>query len=464
MNKKYQVFTPFGTVLQMFEYVGYEGEAIIDSKILDLSCGDGAFLCCALKRYIVEAKKKQLTNRIIKEKCNQLFYGFEIDRLMYDKCITNLNDIIANTIGGKIGWDNIKCSDGLNIEISDFDFVFGNPPYISYGEMTKDTREYLKNNFISCKNDRFDYSYAFIEKSISCLKESGKAIVIAPINMYRMKSAKHYREFVADYLVSLYDVSYDNIFSGVLTNPAISLFYKKKINDCFNYYCKGESKVVSNEELLGRLIFKKNDKQGRRFGDYFKVSCAIATLLNKVFILDCNKNGDVIVDNLKLETEVIKNAVSPKLDHFKSPKGIIFPYHFVNGVLTRYSEKEFSKKFPIAYSYLCQHKDELLKRDADATVKWFEYGRSQALIYQNQDKVMVNAIITKNFSTRKIGPNDIPFAGYYIVPKDPNSHSIDEAINILDNENVLSYLQSVGVKMNGNSFRYSPKDLEDYLF
>ena len=41
-RKKYQVFTPEAVVEKMLDLLGYKGELIINKRIIDISCGDGA--------------------------------------------------------------------------------------------------------------------------------------------------------------------------------------------------------------------------------------------------------------------------------------------------------------------------------------------------------------------------------------------------------------------------------------
>ena len=55
-----------------------------------------------------------------------------------------------------------------------FDFIVGNPPYITYQELNTMDRSFLKNNFTSCKKGKFDYCYAFIEKSLLDLKKNDR--------------------------------------------------------------------------------------------------------------------------------------------------------------------------------------------------------------------------------------------------------------------------------------------------
>ena len=76
-----------------------------------------------------------------------------------------------------------------------FDFIVGNPPYITYQELNNLDRIFLKNNFISCKKGKFDYCYAFIEKSLLDLKTTtGKMCYLIPNSIFKNVFAKNLRE------------------------------------------------------------------------------------------------------------------------------------------------------------------------------------------------------------------------------------------------------------------------------
>ena len=91
------------------------------------------------------------------------------------------------------------------------------------------------------------------------------------------------------------------------------------------------------------------DEGERRFGDFYKASNCIATLANKVFILTVNQQGDL---DVSIEPEALRVAKSPKSEQFGMQQKIIFPYHYKDGELQRYSEEELSEKFPKLMIYL----------------------------------------------------------------------------------------------------------------
>ena len=458
-RKKYQVFTPKKTVIRMLDEIGYSGVSIINKTIVDISCGDGAFLKEALKRYIGACKESNVLDKDILKMVNDHIFGYEIDHIFYRECQDNLNSIINKKLrkNRKAIFKNIKNIDGLTIDKMSFDFVVGNPPYLSYKEMDEETRNYLRDNFETCKESKYDYSYAFIEKSINLLKDDGSAIIIAPINMYRIKSGKLMRGFLRNKLIKIIDVTEENIFPGVLTNPVISVFKKNHNENVVEYIKDKSSKTLSVDSFydneLSEVSLKETGK--KRFGDYYSVHNGVATLLNSAFIV--SKDTDI-------EPAILKNACSYRELRYPTGNKMIFPYKCVNGVVSKYTEEEFKALFPKAYKHLLSMKGDLEKRDFDKNAKWFEYGRSQAITSILSDKIMVPAIISETLSPTLLSNKDIVYAGFFIVAKDEKKNSLEEAQKILSDKKLYEYIKQVGVKMNGKSYRYSVKDLENYLF
>ena len=457
VRKKYQVFTPKNTVNDMLDYIGYTGPSIVGKRIIDLSCGDGAFLCLALKRLISECKNQHLPDKIILDICNRSIYGIEIDEKCHSECIKNLNAIIKNVFSKKcIKWKNVINSDGLNFSESGFDFVVGNPPYISYRDMSNQDRDNLREKFESCKSNRFDYSYAFVEKSLSILSDSGVGCIICPINMYKIKSGELIKNIMRPYLSTIVDVTEDNIFPNVLTNPVISVFDKKiKKDDVLLRKKKSKKRTLDRNNFENEIIgFRQSG--AHRFGDFFSVHYGVATLLNEAFL---------VFDDKKIEKDLLKQARSPRFERYGIIANIVFPYIISSNKIKRIKEVDFSKKYPLAYNHLSNYKDKLLIRKSSAGVRWFEYGRTQALESAFVEKIMMPAIMSEGVKPVLLGKNDIVFAGLYVTSKDLINHPISEAYDILSNNMILyNYIKHAGIKMNGGSYRYGPEILENFRY
>lgn len=474
VNTKCQVFTPNRNILQLLDYVGYT-QNLYGKKIAENSCGDGSILAEIVKRYIIDSLNHKLSLDKIKKGLEEDIWGAEIDKIHIGNCKSKL-DTIANEYGLiNINWNIIE-GDFLKQNISNnFDFVIGNPPYISYKELDLADRKYVRENFDSCKTGKFDYCYAFIEASIKSLKGRGKLAYLIPSNIFKNQFALTLRNNILPYLTDIYDFKNQKLFAGKLTASAIIICDMDNHDLIITYHnlCEGKNFIIEKKALKDKWIFKENiDKSYTsgliRFGDYFHTASSIATLLNEVYIISDFVEDDiyVTVKEQKIEKILLREAVSPRSLNYGKREYIIFPYYYTeNGLLQRYSDGEFRTKFPFAVKYLLQFEKKLSDRNSDKGVSWFEYGRSQALLHLNQDKLLLSTLITGKVKVAFLNKDVIPTSGLYIVPKDNQDiYTLKTAMDILCSDLFLEYAKNIGVISNGNSFRISPKDINNFTF
>ena len=195
--KKFQVFTPSQYVEQMLDSVDYQGDIILKKYFLENSVGEGNILLIAVERYIQSAQSADISPRELKKDLEQYFIGYEVDKSVIDSCISNLNNLVLKYGLRDVKWD-IRNEDYLkSISEVQVDYIVGNPPYITYQELLLDQRQYLKSNFFACKIGKFDYCYAFIEKSMRDLsKKSGKMAYLIPNSIFKNVFAKSFTPLV----------------------------------------------------------------------------------------------------------------------------------------------------------------------------------------------------------------------------------------------------------------------------
>ena len=157
MNKKCQIFTPDGYVKKLLDCIQY-CENIYDKNILENSCGDGNILAVIVERYIDDAKAHGLSNQQIKKGLSKHISGVEIDPEQYKKCLQKLNSLAKKRGINGVRW-NIVNEDYLKWECDrKFEFIVGNPPYITYSELKEEEQLFVKSNFSTCVKGKFDYS------------------------------------------------------------------------------------------------------------------------------------------------------------------------------------------------------------------------------------------------------------------------------------------------------------------
>jgi len=465
-NQKCQQFTPKDQVDEMLDLIGYKNN-IFGKKFLENSCGTGNILCIAIQRYIDDARRLGISDKEIVEGLERDICGVEIDIETRNKCVDNLNEIIHAYNLGDIKW-NIICKDVLKLKFDQpFDYIVGNPPYISYRDLSDDDRKYIKKNYITCKKGKPDYCYAFIENAINNLAECGYLAYLVPNSIYKNEYAKELRDLLLDYVIEIRDYSQINLFDKIQTSSSILSLQKQKTEQPIKYYKTKDqiplfierASLKEEKWVFGYNMIEKKIESAKRFGDYYKASMAIATQRNNIFVLD-----EETIQQNNIEEGILRHAASPKNLSKKDNKKneyIIFPYSIQGEEVSRYQSIELKNDFPNAYLYLKENEEELLKRDKDKNAEWFEYGRSQALQHINKNKLLVSTVVTTRINVYELDEETIPYAGIFITALGDND--LNDAKKILESEDFLEYAKGNGTPASGKSVRITVNVINNYI-
>lgn len=476
MNKKCQVFTPEDYVKELLDSIEYKHD-LYGKKILENSCGDGNILVAIVQRYIDDCKKKGMSRTRIKNGLARDIYGIEIDKEQQEKCIEKLNRVLYKNDIKPVEWkiyekDFLKWDTELK-----FQYIAGNPPYITYSELDEPNRIYAKEKFNSCKKGKFDYCYAFIEKSLKQLDMDGKMSYLIPSSIFKTVFGKNLRNIMKEYITEIKDYPLEKIFNGALVKSSIVVFDKQRKQEYLRYkeMSKQEELNIPFAQLGDKWFFTNVGMSGKfQFGDYFRVSHVVATLLNKAYVLEDGnyrerENGFICRNaedkNIIIEKDVVRDTDTPRTIRYEKKEKIIFPYKYDENGIVHYSIEEFEERYPGATEYLMSFRAELDERKKDDKALWFEYGRTQALNNLNCSKLLMSTVITNNVEVSKISQDSIPYAGIYISVRDGNNkYSLDDAISILRSNLFQQYVKGVGIPISGQSVRITSKDVENYRF
>ena len=226
MNKKCQVFTPQNYVKELLNSVGYIS-GLMGQRLLENSCGDGNILEEVVLRYIKDCKRNRISASAISVGLSKDIVGIEVDKKHYEICIRKLNLILDKEKIPRLSWQ-IYNEDFLRMtDLGKFQFIIGNPPYITYSEINKTDQVYLKRTFNSCKKGKFDYSYAFIEQSINLLSDNGKMSYLVPNSIFKTVYGYELRKVILPHIVEIKEYSQKKIFDTVLVKSAIIILVKQ---------------------------------------------------------------------------------------------------------------------------------------------------------------------------------------------------------------------------------------------
>jgi len=470
MAENCKIYTPDNWASILLDEVGYE-TGLYGKRVLENSCGTGNILRQVVERYIVDSIARDYSLEQIQIGLERDITGLDNDAQACAVCKSRLTNIAKKYGIQKVKW-NIIVGDALNYAAKDFSFVIGNPPYITYHDLSQADRVFLRKKYVTCKKGRFDYCYAFIEQSIHNLQENGKLAYIVPNSILKNVWAEDLRAFLRPYLRKIMDLKNKNVFEDVTLSPIIIVAKKEQqLRSEIIYQCDDDKVQISlrNTDISSdawALGDYRTVPNKQKFGDYYEVSNSVATLLNNAFLITQYINHDVdhiSVNGTLIERAVLRPAISIKTLNAEPRPLIIFPYiQNENGSVSHYTEEEFVRRFPGASSHLSKYRDQIDARQSDKTAKWFEYGRSQAIKRLNCEKIVISVMVSGNVRVAFADEYSIPFAGLYITPK---AHlSLNRAAEILQRDDFRLYVKQHGVPTANNSYRISKKILDAYTF
>ena len=469
--KKCQFFTESSLAIDLLDSAGYTGR--FGELFFEPACGDGQILLQAVKRYIEANEKAGIGSRLIKRGLQKDFLAYEIDPDKYEMCKKNLNSLAAQHGLYHINW-RICLGDSLKGDIlGGFDYIVGNPPYISFTNLSLENRLFCKEKFVSCHKGKFDYSFAFVEHCLNLLSPRGSLCFIVPSAIFKTVSGETLRQLIKPYLTYVED-GFDKGSFVFCDTPTVSatVFVCKKdnTNSSLEYHNRsnGFSAVVEKDGLTGKWCFGKTQtKMGERieFGSVFDVHSSVATLSNSTFLVHGEIRGDYFVTDhgKRIEKEVVRPAASP----FSLARGerpfIIFPYLIQRGTVVRMNETQFKNTFPLCYEYLLPFKASLLKTSKDRSALWYEYGRFQNINHICKEKLLISIMFTNSAKVYSLEAGTIPYSGIAIYQKDPR-FTLADAKRVLESGSFLDFVESIGIRSSGTSYRILPSDIKEFTF
>ena len=170
-----------------------------------------------------------------------------------------------------------------------FDIVIGNPPYINIENLPIETKDYLFNNYQSCKG-RTDIYIAFLEKSISILNAKGIMGFILPFAFTTQKYGEKLRQILIENhnIREIVDASSYRIFENAVVYNIILIVGKYKGQD--------QTKV---------LLHHSNADFDTRGGKEFLINQhAFAGLKDSRL-----ETNPLVFDSLKVKEKIWKQAV-----------------------------------------------------------------------------------------------------------------------------------------------------------
>lgn len=470
----------------ILDLAGYKvDKTLISKRLLEPSCGQGAFLVPAVHRLM---RSLTLANGSLSD-VKDAILSFDIDSKHVETTKSNLIGVITSyghkkSAAKKIVDSWIHRGDFLLTELRPmFDYVVGNPPYIRIEQIALQLQSEYRRRYASLY-DRADLYVAFIERSLSLLSQTGVLSFICADRWILNKYGAPLRKKIADgfkvhsyidlHQISPFDsevIAYPSIFlvSRGVTDQVNVLTLKNGTED----ECKSVRRAISNKGTTDTNIsYALYDKwfEGeapwtlsspdqlrvlRNLEERFKpieedetieVRIGVATGCDKVYIV--SKDAPIEKSRLlplvmrdDLDKGKIKRAGRYVINTFEDGEGIIDLV-----------------KYPKLQSYLKKHSEQLKKRHVAKKNerRWF---RTIDRVYPElakKPKLLIPDIAGSNEVTFDPG-RYYPHHNLYFIISD--SWDLEVLGGLLSSRVALFFVWSYAVKMRGGYLRFQAQYL-----
>lgn len=255
-----QVYTPDEVTDYILTRVGYTVDADLkNKKIIDISCGSGAFILRAANILIKNLKNRKYDCYSIFEAVRNNIWGLDINPFSLKLTEINLlfaildllreirnhnsafktkefNLFLTNSVNKKFSGDNetIFCLKNRMGEFkSGFDFVVGNPPYLEAKKMPNELKKLCRENFPEVTKGAFDLYFCFIKMALDLLNSDGMFGYIIPNKVQVLKSARWLRKYILDNfsIEEIVDISNLEVFKNISVYPILLFIKNKKMSN-----------------------------------------------------------------------------------------------------------------------------------------------------------------------------------------------------------------------------------------
>lgn len=409
--------TPDNVVDQMVEKLFHGHSPCPGSKLLDPGCGTGAFIRGVLR----------WANRT----------GSHVPKIIGVDSDPNLLEQAAKAIAPNSEVCLVN-ADFLRDIDDRFDYIIGNPPYVSITGLSLGERVYYRNKFDTASG-RFDLYTLFFEQAMRLLTPRGRLVFITPEKFSYVQSASRLRRQLAD--AGVEDIKFlpEKTFADFVTYPVVTTIqFGRHPQQTSVTLRQGESLKVTlprdGSSWLPHFSKHRASSNPHILADAFsRVSCGVATGADRVYVV----NNRELTDELKpFAFPTISGRSLVWGEALKTTESMLVPY-------TKEGKLLPEEQLGALGQYLGgdRNKVRLLQRTCTTRKPWYAFHETPPLLDILRPKILCKDITSSPRFTLDLTGDIVPrHSIYYLVPRDASR--LTELCEFLNSEEVSAHLNA----------------------
>lgn len=314
----------------------------------------------------------------------------------------------------------IREADFLSSAHGSFDYVIGNPPYVSILGLALEERQRYRRRF-QVATGRFDLYALFFEQSLKLLKTSGRLVLITPEKFLYVKTAAPLREILNRHRVRELHFVDEATFEGLATYPIITTVDggRPTADDLVRVRHRDDRMLDVRLGTHGSWLplvegfVAPNFERGFTLADVaIRISCGVATGADAEYLV---RSDEIPADLQRFAYPTVSGRQIASNGELSIDSHLLAPYDENGRLLTE-------RHLGALGDFLGEprRRAALERRSCTAQKPWYAYHDSLPLGEMLRPKLLCKDITAEPFFVEDTEGILVPrHSVYYVVPRDP---------------------------------------------
>ena len=329
-----------------------------------------------------------------------------------------------------------------------YDYIIGNPPYVSITKLSEQERSAFRGRYATAKG-RFDLYLLFFERALNCLNPSGRLVFITPEKFLYVETAQPLRFMLGKIALEEIHLVDEDIFGELATYPTITTLVNSPGSHTTRVILRDGRRrdvrlSVDASSWMPFLNGGADKIASHTLKDIcVRISCGVATGADGVYVVR------TVGPELKrfAYSTIAGQEISPNDGALTPGHFMLMPYSQSGKLLAETELGELG-----AYLRQPERRAILLKRTCAVRKPWYAFHETPPLPEILRPKILCKDITRSSFFVVDETGTLVPrHSVYYIVPKDASR--IYELADYLNSPRVRFWLTAHCQRATNNFLR-----------